>query len=148
MRLPALHKNQNGVAAVEFAVVLPILVIILLGIFDFALLFYNKQVLTNASREGARAAIVLDNWEDPDSPGNTDAAKITALKKIMEDYCDNRLINLGGDNEMVIDPEFVPSNFSSDYITAIVRYDYEHLFFSFFGFGPTRLTGQTVMRKE
>ncbi|MCK5219206.1 pilus assembly protein, partial [bacterium] len=47
-------KNQRGAAAVEFAIVLPLLALILFGTIDFALLFYNKQVLTNASREGAR----------------------------------------------------------------------------------------------
>jgi Flp pilus assembly protein TadG len=34
------------------------LLLILAGIADFGILFYNKQVLTNASREGARAGIV------------------------------------------------------------------------------------------
>jgi Flp pilus assembly pilin Flp len=138
----ALHKDHKGSAAVEFAVVLPILVIILLGIFDFALLFYNKQVLTNASRELARFAIVEANRDNDADPSIADQMEY------IKNFCSDRLINLGGANEMVIEPEFDPSDFSSDYITAILRYDYEHLFFSFFGFGPTTLTGQTVMRSE
>jgi len=50
------------VAAVEFALVLPLLLILMFGIVEFGLAWYSKQVLTNASREGARAGIV---WQDP-----------------------------------------------------------------------------------
>ena len=65
MRSPTLkypsHKwrNDHGGAMVEFAIVLPLLLIFVFGIIEFSLLFYNKAVLTNASREGARAAIRL-----------------------------------------------------------------------------------------
>jgi Flp pilus assembly protein TadG len=51
-------KSQKGVAAVEFALVLPLLVLLIFGIIEFSLLMFNKQVITNASREGARAGIV------------------------------------------------------------------------------------------
>ena len=49
--------GQKGVAAVEFAIVLPFLVLLVFGTIEFGLMFYNKQVITNASREGARAGI-------------------------------------------------------------------------------------------
>jgi hypothetical protein len=53
-----LHKlGQKGAAAVEFAVVLPLLVLLLFGSIEFGLLLYNQEVITNASREGARAGI-------------------------------------------------------------------------------------------
>jgi Flp pilus assembly protein TadG len=130
------------VAAVEFAIVLPLLAVILLGILDFALLFYNKQVLTNASRELARFAIVEDNRENDADPNIADQIEY------IKDFCSSRLINLGGANEMVIEPEFDPSDFSSDYITAIVRYEYNHLFSSITRFNSTTLSGRTVMRKE
>lgn len=51
-------RNEHGGAAVEFAVVLPLLVLILFGIVEYGFIFYNKQVITNASREGARFGIV------------------------------------------------------------------------------------------
>lgn len=50
-------STERGAALVEFALVFPILLLLLMGIVEFGLLFYNKQVLTNASREGARAGI-------------------------------------------------------------------------------------------
>lgn len=50
--------DQKGVAVVEFAIVLPLLLVIVFGIVEFGLLMYNKAIITNASREGARAGIV------------------------------------------------------------------------------------------
>jgi hypothetical protein len=52
-------KDQNGTAIVEFAIVLPILFLFVLGIIEFGALLYDKAVITNASREGARTAIVF-----------------------------------------------------------------------------------------
>ncbi len=46
--------KQKGAAAVEFALVLPILLIVLLGIIDFGLYFYNDLQLTHAARDAAR----------------------------------------------------------------------------------------------
>ena len=54
-------SSQKGASLVEFALVLPLLMLILWGIIEFGLLLYNKQVITNASREGARAGIVAAN---------------------------------------------------------------------------------------
>lgn len=51
-------KNEKGQAMVEFALLLPILLILLLGIIDFGWLFYNQLALNNSCREGARFAVV------------------------------------------------------------------------------------------
>ena len=55
-----LPKNQNGAAALEFLIVLPFLLMLLFGGIEFGAIFYNKQVITNASREGARAGITRE----------------------------------------------------------------------------------------
>ncbi len=52
---------QRGAAVVEFALILPILLVLLVGGIDASLAFYDKAVITNASREGARAGIVARN---------------------------------------------------------------------------------------
>ena len=51
-------KNHRGASAVEFALILPLLAVILFGVIEFGLLLFDKQVITNASREGARYGIV------------------------------------------------------------------------------------------
>ena len=46
--------NQRGASAVEFAIVLPLLLTILLGIIEFGFLFNQQISLTQAARESAR----------------------------------------------------------------------------------------------
>lgn len=51
---------QSGAAAVEFALVFPLLVVFLMGIIDFGRAWHRNQVITDAAREGARWAVVKD----------------------------------------------------------------------------------------
>lgn len=51
-------ENRRGVAVVEFAVVAPLLFMLVFGIIEFGRLFMVQQILTNASREGARRAVL------------------------------------------------------------------------------------------
>lgn len=53
------RSPQRGSATVEFALLLPILIGLLVGMVEMGLALYDKAVLTHASREGARAGIVL-----------------------------------------------------------------------------------------
>lgn len=49
---------RPGAAVVEFAIVAPIFFLFVLGIIEFGRMVMVQQVLTNASREGARVAVV------------------------------------------------------------------------------------------
>ena len=55
---PIRFNCQKGAAAVEFAIVLPLLLMLLFGIIEFSVILYDKAMITNASREGTRAGIV------------------------------------------------------------------------------------------
>ena len=57
---PIERERDRGAAAVEMALVLPILVLVVLGIIDFGRVFSAQQTLTFASREGVRA-MALEN---------------------------------------------------------------------------------------
>ena len=59
-RVDAKSDRQAGAAMVEFAIVLPVLALLLMGIIEFSIIIYDKAVITNASRVGARYAIVAD----------------------------------------------------------------------------------------
>jgi len=50
--------NEQGVAAAEFALVLPVLLLLLFGTIEFGMMMYGREIVTNAAREGARAGIV------------------------------------------------------------------------------------------
>jgi Flp pilus assembly protein TadG len=51
-------RNEEGIAALEFAIIFPILFVIMAGIIEFGMVLFMKEVVTNASREGARAGII------------------------------------------------------------------------------------------
>ena len=51
-------RNEKGASAVEFALVLPIFLMLVLGIFQFGIAFNNWIAITHAAREGARLAAV------------------------------------------------------------------------------------------
>ena len=88
------NKSQKGVAAVELAVILPFLLILLAGIIEFSLMLYNMQVLTNGAREGARVAVIPVRNETEEEIAN-----------IVKDYCGNKLI--GFQNDKVINVSIV-----------------------------------------
>ena len=52
------HTSENGQAVVEFAVILPVLLMILFAILQFGIVFNNYIQVTAAAREGARKAAV------------------------------------------------------------------------------------------
>lgn len=54
MRRVRAIRTDRGAAAVEFAIVLPVLVAILCGTVDWGYYFFTRSVVVNASREGAR----------------------------------------------------------------------------------------------
>jgi Flp pilus assembly protein TadG len=52
------YKEQKGATMVEMAIILPVLILIIFAIIEFSLLMYNKAMITNAAREGARYGVV------------------------------------------------------------------------------------------
>ena len=52
-------RSKRGQALIEFAFILPFLLVIVGGIVDFGLAFFVGQVIENAAREGARAGAVV-----------------------------------------------------------------------------------------
>lgn len=55
------RRGERGAAAVEFALILPILILLVLGLIEFSRV-YNIQIsLSNAAREGARTMAVQNS---------------------------------------------------------------------------------------
>lgn len=57
-------RRQEGAALVETAFVLPIMLLVCIGILEFGRAYQSWQVITNASREGARVAVLPDYSDD------------------------------------------------------------------------------------
>lgn len=72
MATPVLHiRRERGAALLETALVLPMVLLVAVGIFEFGRAYQTWQVLTNAAREGARVAVL---------PGST-AGTVSARAK-------------------------------------------------------------------
>ena len=52
------QRNRRGVAAVEFALVVPLFLLLVFGMIEIGRGIMVSQILTNAAREGAREAIL------------------------------------------------------------------------------------------
>jgi Flp pilus assembly protein TadG len=61
IQLQKLWRREEGQALAEFALVLPVLFLLVAGIIEFGRGWNIKQAVTDASREGARYAVVQDN---------------------------------------------------------------------------------------
>jgi Flp pilus assembly protein TadG len=69
------HRKRRATAIVEFAVVLPLLLTLLMGIIEYGWIFMVRQTLTNAAREGCRIAVLNTATED---------AVATRIREVME----------------------------------------------------------------
>ena len=74
-----LHRHrisrEEGVAAVEFALILPVLALLLFGVLEFWRVWSQYQVFQGAAREGARcAAVQATEFSDCEIQPSIDAA--------------------------------------------------------------------------
>ena len=63
------RDSNRGTTMVEFALVLPMFVLLLFAVADFARLFYVEMTLQNAVREAGRYAITGNHQPDPNHHG-------------------------------------------------------------------------------
>jgi Flp pilus assembly protein TadG len=142
-------KRQEGASAIEFAIILPLLLVLVFGIIEFSILFYDKAMLTNASREGARVGIVY-RYQDggPNHPDDTEIAATIAQ------YVQNHLISFGS-GSVVNSTITRAGDEAGDSLTVTVNYQYNFLVFdsllSLIGGSLSdgiSLTAETVMRME
>lgn len=64
MLRPGRSKRENGQVLVEYALVLPVLLLVLFGIIEFGIIVFSHDTIANAAREGARYGAVHsgDAW--------------------------------------------------------------------------------------
>lgn len=148
------RDRQRGAAVIEFALVVPLLLLFLFGIIEFSVILYDNAVVTNASREAAR------EWIEWVSDADKSTKKTSAiLDGIVQDYTQDRLISLGSSGssptttfEVAGTPTTNTQNYSSaEMLTVIVDYQYDFLFLPGFieGFMPDlNLTAETTMMAE
>lgn len=143
-------KDRRGATAIEFAFILPLLIVLLFGTIELGLYLYNKQVITNACREGARAGIVVRSTRVTNSE----------IKSEVKKYCEDHLVTFGGGGgpDVTLKPvNNNPGTFNPDTercttfgcdLEVTVNYDYGFLVLSNLGFDPKTITSVSVMRME
>lgn len=142
--------NEKGTTAVETAIIFMLLLLFIFGIIEFGLLLFNKQVLTDASREGARAGVVLGLGRCCEPPP-CEPEYMTKSEDIASNYCAEHLITFGsGGLSIDVDPD--PPNCPSkgDNLKVSLTYDYDFLLLSAFKVinYPIHLEAVTTMRFE
>lgn len=65
MREKAAFRSERGQSMTEFALVLPLIVLLLFGVIQFGITFNNYISLTDAVRAGARKGAVARHQPDP-----------------------------------------------------------------------------------
>jgi len=134
------QRTQSGASAVEFALVLPLLVLLAFGIIEFSMALYDKAMITNASREGARAGIAF----------RVPPVSDDEIVNVVNTYLGNSLITFGGPAAAATT---VTRNGSTPGDELTVSVDYTYTFFLIPNFitdltGGVRLMAATVMRME
>ena len=151
-------RSCRGQAIVELAFVLPLILIFILGIIEFGIIFYNKAMVTNASREGARAGMTYQAdsgtyWTVPEMEA--------AVRAAVTRYLQAKLITFGGTPIWVTDPIIRTGHSPGDPDwptfnviggTVDVTVTYTHTFLAFpriAGLGNNiDLDARTIMRLE
>ncbi len=73
-RLTSARRAQSGQALVEFALVIPVFFLALVGIFDVGRMVYTNSALSQAAREGARLAATEAAWVGVTAPSCVSSA--------------------------------------------------------------------------
>ena len=128
------HRHRKGAAAVEFALVAPLLFLVLFGIVEIGRLFMVQQMLTNCSREGARRAILESSTE-------------TEVKTVVNDYLTGSSVSGA---TVTVSPSDLSSLGLGDPVTVKISVPFEDVSWlpSPWLLGGRTLSAQSVMRTE
>ena len=167
MQKNSIFFNQKGTTLVEFAIVLFLLLTLIFGITEFGLFIFNRQVITNAAREGARAGIIARPVRLP----NVGIPPDIGISDVVLDYAANHLITFSSSKDPTVTIKPVNLNPSGGFdpntercvvfefkdaagvihrcdLEVTVNYTYKFLFLSNLGIGPINLRATSVMRME
>ncbi len=128
------RRNRGGAAAVEFAVVAPLFFLMVLGMIEFGRMIMVQQVITNASREGARMAVL-------------DGATTAGVRTAVQNYLQGASIR---DAVVAVNPDPPTSAGYGAPVTVTVSVNFNQVSWlpSPMFLGGQTLTATTAMRRE
>jgi Flp pilus assembly protein TadG len=130
------RRNRRGAAAVEFAIVAPVFFLLVFGMIEYGRMVMVQQVLTNASREGARRAVL-------------DGATTAEVRDVVDNYLASASINPSAEPTTVSPNPPTDAEFG-DPVTVTVSVPFNEVSWlpSPMYLGGKTLTATTVMRRE
>jgi Flp pilus assembly protein TadG len=130
--IPAFVRSNRGQAVIEFALILPLLLLLCFGITEFGRAWMTMNILTSAAREGVRLAAVTA----PDVAAVTqrvqdvcDAARVvpSAITVVPPDPADpNRRVSVTVETQFVVIPGQILGSFNGSIplrTTSIMRHE-------------------------
>jgi Flp pilus assembly protein TadG len=84
-------RKGDGAALVEFAIACSVLLMMVLGIIEFGFLWYQKQVITNASREAARYGVTYQTTSSGSRLAPQSITSPYTISQVVDNYCNGRL---------------------------------------------------------
>lgn len=126
--------GQKGLALVEFALILPVMVLLVLGAITFTVALYNKAILTYASRQAVRAWVVTKPMLSKDS-----------VQQIASGLCNNQTISFGTSGAACVPLASGPDlPAPGDILTVSVSLNFTGLYL----FNQAQIHAQTSMKFE
>jgi Flp pilus assembly protein TadG len=131
----SLFKDKKGQSLIEFALVLPILLLVLLGIIEFGRIIMAVNVLNQAAREGARVGAV--------TPESADSSFYYKIQDRVQEFID--AANLKGTPTVTIIPPDADRKIT---VTINYAFPFATKFFRLFLPQTVNLRGSCVMYYE
>jgi Flp pilus assembly protein TadG len=127
-------RSRRGAAAIEFALIAPLMISFTFGLVELGRIMLVKQTATHASREGARIAV------------RPTAATSEVLQRVNDE-----LALLAIQNATVeLDPSSIETSAPGSQVTVRVRIDIDSISWipGFFQFGTSEIVAESSMRRE
>lgn len=87
-----MRSKHWGATAVEFALILPLLLLVVDGVMEFSIVMYDKVVITHAAREAVRAGVVL----------RTPKLSNAEISAVAQSYCASYLVSFGANTTPIV----------------------------------------------
>jgi Flp pilus assembly protein TadG len=130
------RRNRRAASAVEFAIIAPVFFLLILGMVEYGRMVMIQQVITNASREGARQAVL-------------DGATTEGIQTLVADYLELGQV-ASTSAVLTVSPNPPTDAGFGDPITVTVAIPFDEVSWlpSPMYLGGQTMTATTVMRRE
>jgi Flp pilus assembly protein TadG len=138
MTMRGLRSDTRGQALLEFALILPILLLLVLGIVEFGRIWNINQMVSDTTREGARRAVVFDQ-----PPATEQAVHDFMMQRLWDAHVDTTVVTIAF-SQNTASGHWKVSGWDQ---TVTVQFPYSFMFFTR-AFGTVLITSSFTMRNE